>query len=123
MDTENQWRGKTQVRQYHPQAVKQPEPRSPECTDFSVCLALEAQLPIYWVPVLGSLYKLILPKTQEPTIWVPGLLGLNMLYKFGEHWQSSASQHPPDDLHNNPEPNYAGTLAFTIELTQTHVIV
>ena len=37
---------------------------------------LEAQLPIYWVPVLGSLYKLILPITQEPTVWVPGLLGI-----------------------------------------------
>ena len=31
-------------------------------------LTLEAQLPIYWVPVLGSLYKLILSITQEPTI-------------------------------------------------------
>ena len=39
-------------------------------------LTLEAQLPIYWVPVLGSLYELILAITQEPTIWVPGLLGL-----------------------------------------------
>ena len=38
----------------------------------------EAQLPIYWVPVLGSLYKLILSITQEPSIWVPGLLGLGV---------------------------------------------
>ena len=30
---------------------------------------------MYWVPVLGSLYKLLLSITQEPTIWVPGLLG------------------------------------------------
>ena len=36
---------------------------------------LEAQLPIYWVPFLGSLYKLILSIPQEPTMWVPGLLG------------------------------------------------
>ena len=33
---------------------------------------IEAQLPIYWVPVLGSLYTLILSTTQEPTMWVPG---------------------------------------------------
>ena len=39
-------------------------------------VTLEAQLPIYWVLVLGSLYRLILSMTQEPTIWVPGLLGL-----------------------------------------------
>ena len=37
--------------------------------------ALEAQLPIYWVSVFGFLYKLLLSITQEPTIWVPGLLG------------------------------------------------
>ena len=30
---------------------------------------------IYWVPVPGSPYKLMLSITQEPTIWVPGLLG------------------------------------------------
>ena len=36
---------------------------------------LEAQLPIYWVPVLKSLYKSILSVAQGPTIWVPGLLG------------------------------------------------
>ena len=36
---------------------------------------LEAQLPRYWVPVLGSLYKVILSITQQPTTWVPGLLG------------------------------------------------
>ena len=40
--------------------------------------ALEAQLPIYWVPVLKSLYKFILSITQGPTIWVPGLLGLDV---------------------------------------------
>ena len=39
-------------------------------------LTLEAQLPIYWAPVLGCLYKPILSITQEPTIWVPGFLGL-----------------------------------------------
>ena len=33
------------------------------------------QFPIYWVPVLKSLYKYILSITQGPTIWVPGLLG------------------------------------------------
>ena len=38
-------------------------------------LPLEAQLPTYWGPVIGSLYKLILSITQEPTICVPGLLG------------------------------------------------
>ena len=31
---------------------------------------------MYWVPALGSLYKLILSITQEPTIRVPGLLAL-----------------------------------------------
>ena len=39
-------------------------------------LALEAQVPIYWAPVLKSLYELVLSVTQGPTIWVPGLLGL-----------------------------------------------
>ena len=34
--------------------------------------SLEAQLPMYWVPVLGSLYKCILSITQGLTIWVPG---------------------------------------------------
>ena len=38
-------------------------------------LALEAQLPTYWVPVLKSLYNIILSITQGATIWVPGLLG------------------------------------------------
>ena len=38
-------------------------------------LTLEAQLPIYWVPVLKTLYSYILSVTQGPTIWVPGLLG------------------------------------------------
>ena len=37
--------------------------------------ALEAQLPIYWVPVLKTLYSVILSVTQGPSIWVPGLLG------------------------------------------------
>ena len=32
---------------------------------------------MYWVPVFGSLYKLILSITQEPTKRVPGLLGLS----------------------------------------------
>ena len=35
-------------------------------------LSLEAQLPIYWVPVLKSLYDFVLSVTQGPTIWVPG---------------------------------------------------
>ena len=39
----------------------------------------EAQLPIYWVPVLGSLYELKMSITQEPTIWVPGLLRLEQV--------------------------------------------
>ena len=39
-------------------------------------VTLEAQLPIYWVPVLKFLFKFILSVTQGPTIWVPGLLGL-----------------------------------------------
>ena len=42
-------------------------------------LNLEAQLPMYWVPVLKSLYKFILSITQGPTIWLPGLLGLLLL--------------------------------------------
>ena len=37
--------------------------------------SLEAQLPIYWIPVLKSLYNFVLSVTQGPTIWVPGLLG------------------------------------------------
>ena len=44
-----------------------------------VVLSLEAQLPIYWVLVLGSLYRLILYIAQEPTTWVPGLLGYEVL--------------------------------------------
>ena len=36
---------------------------------------LEAQLPIYWVPVLKTLYNSIISVTQRPTIWVPVLLG------------------------------------------------
>ena len=39
------------------------------------CFTLEAQLPIYWVPVLKSLYTFVLSIAQGPTIWVPGLLG------------------------------------------------
>ena len=38
-------------------------------------LSLEAQLPIYWVPVLKSLYSFLLSVTQGPTIWAPGLIG------------------------------------------------
>ena len=38
--------------------------------------SLEAQLPIYWVPVFKSLYKFVLSTTQGPTVWVPGLLGI-----------------------------------------------
>ena len=40
---------------------------------------LEAQIPIYWVPVLESLYKFILSIAQGPTIWVAGLLGKDQL--------------------------------------------
>ena len=51
-------------------------PVGPVCDDdIPLGLSVEAQSPIYWVPVLGSLCKLMLPITQEPTIWVPGLLG------------------------------------------------
>ena len=35
---------------------------------------------IYWVPVLKSLYNFILSITQEPTIWVPGLLGITPIF-------------------------------------------
>ena len=49
-------------------------------------LSLEAQLPIYWVPVLGSLYKFILSITQEPTRWVPGLLGYSKTRKNTLSW-------------------------------------
>ena len=41
-------------------------------SDVHVDVTLEAQLPIYWVPVLKSLYEFILSITQGPTIWVPG---------------------------------------------------
>ena len=34
------------------------------------------ETPTYCFPVLGFLYKVLLSITQEPTIWVPGLLGL-----------------------------------------------
>ena len=37
-------------------------------------VSLEAQLPIYWVPVFKSLHNFILSVTQGPTIWVPGVL-------------------------------------------------
>ena len=47
-----------------------------ESTENVDCSSLEAQLPIYGVPVLKSLYKFILSITQGPTIWVPGLLGV-----------------------------------------------
>ena len=42
-------------------------------------VSLEVQLPIYWVPVLKSLFDFILSGTQGP-IWVPGLLGLYRVY-------------------------------------------
>ena len=42
---------------------------------FITDVSLEAQLPVYWVPVLKSLYSFILSVTQGATIWVPGLLG------------------------------------------------
>ena len=38
-------------------------------------LILEAQLLLYWVPVLKPLYDFTLSVTQGPTISVPGLLG------------------------------------------------
>ena len=41
----------------------------------SSTVSLKAQLPIYWVPVLKSLYNFILSGTKGPTIWVPGLVG------------------------------------------------
>ena len=47
-------------------------------------ITLEAQLPIYRVPVLGALYRLIVSITQELTMWVPALLGL------GACWQPKA---------------------------------
>ena len=40
-------------------------------------VTLAAQLPTYWVPVFKSLFKCTLSITQRPTIWVPGLLGLD----------------------------------------------
>ena len=42
---------------------------------------LEAPLPMYWVPVLKTLYNYILFVTQGPTIWVPGLLGIGRFYR------------------------------------------
>ena len=58
-----------QVRRHHGLQVAEDE----GAPSFHV--TLEGQLPIYWVPVLKSLYKSILPVAQGPTIWVPGLLG------------------------------------------------
>ena len=50
------------------------------------CLTLEAQLPIYWVPVLQTLYNFILSVTQGPTkmgTWASrvsiGVLGLGII--------------------------------------------
>ena len=45
--------------------------------------SLEARLPRYWVPVLGSLYEVLLIITKEPPIWVPGLLGIFRGYLTG----------------------------------------
>ena len=55
-------------------------------SEFSGYCSLEAQLPVYWVPFLGSLYRPILPITQEPTIWVPRLLGVVERQVFGEEY-------------------------------------
>ena len=59
-------------------------------------LALEAQLPTYWVPVLNTLYSFILCVTQGPTIWVPGLLG-SSLYCF----LSQTSSEQQASVHRN----------------------
>ena len=64
--------------------IRAPKKGDPPTLSLEECnihpqLPLEAQLPIYWVPVLGSLYKLILSITPEPTIWVPGLLGFHSI--------------------------------------------
>ena len=47
------------------------KPRTWRFGGFSV--SLEAQLPIYWVPVFESLYNSILYVTQGPTICVLGV--------------------------------------------------
>ena len=67
-------------------------------------LTLEAQLPFYWVPVLGSLYILILSAvsiTQEPTRWVPGLLGLVkfLLALPAARWHVASSRTLRPKLH------------------------
>ena len=56
-------------------ATLNPDPRTMNSKPFGLIQqsTLEAQLPIYWVPVLKSLYKSILSVAQGPTIWVPGL--------------------------------------------------
>ena len=56
--------------------------------------SLEAQLPIYWVPVLKPLYNSILSVTQGPTIWVPGLLGI---YNYNHTWVAVAVTFGPPD--------------------------
>ena len=51
------------------------EPRARHAAVYDGDITLEAQLPIYWVPVLKTLHIYTLSGTQGPTIWVPGLLG------------------------------------------------
>ena len=62
-------------------------------------LSLEAQLPIYWVPVLKSLCKFILSITQGPTIWVPGASRVCVI---------------PREMHLDGEPNLLGSLVFVV---------
>ena len=70
-------------------------------------LTLEAQLPTYWVPVLGPLYKLILSInnsiTQEPTIWVPGLLGLGH-QKLWISYETAYSDGPGNQIPKGSSP-------------------
>ena len=75
---------------YFPLSCPLPRPSSPNNT------SREAQIPIYWVPVLQSLCKLILSITQGPTIWVPGLLGLVMFFSiplFADNLQANPGPH------------------------------
>ena len=54
---------------------------------------LEAQLPIYWVPVLKTLYNYILSVAQGPTIWVPGLLGTIVYVLWTQACENSHGVH------------------------------
>ena len=59
-------------------------------SNFCVPQSLEAQMPMYWVPVLKSLYNFVRSVSQGPTIRVPGLLGNRSM----QSKRSNKSKHP-----------------------------